>query len=124
MAQIFRRWLVAADFSRDLRDVGGVHLVTLKGELDMATAEGLAAWLVTVSGSAVVVDLSNLTFMDSSGISALVMARNRMIQDGNDLILTRPQPMVQRALEVVGLAGWLAPWDPGWGAQHGVTPYS
>jgi anti-sigma B factor antagonist len=113
---------MAADFSRDLRDVGGVHLVTLNGELDMATAEGLADWLVTVSGSAVVVDLSGLTFMDSSGISALVMARNRMVEDGNDLILTRPAPMVQRALEVVGLAGWLAPWDPHWDVRPSVTP--
>ena len=99
--------------------VGEVHLVALRGELDMATAGGLADWLTCIAGSTVVVDLTELTFMDSSGITALVIARNRMAEDGNELILTRPQPIVRRALEVTGLTSWLVDWDPRWGdKQH------
>jgi anti-sigma B factor antagonist len=71
---------VTAEFSRRVTDVGDVHLVALTGELDMDTAEGLSDWLVGISGSVVVVDLSGLTFMDSSGISALVGARNRLTE--------------------------------------------
>ena len=80
----------------------------------MATAESLADWLASVANSTVVVDLSELTFMDSSGITALVKARNRMAEEGNDLIFTRPHPIVRRVLEVTGLTGWLVDWDPRW----------
>ncbi len=107
-----------SDFSRKVtNNLGGaVHVVSLQGELDMATAEGLAEWLVGISGSTVVVDLSELTFMDSSGITAIVMARNQMLEMGDDLILTRPHPNVERALEVVGLGAWVTDWDPAWAA--------
>ena len=80
----------------------------------MATAECLVDWLACIAGSTVVVDLSELTFMDSSGITALVKARNRMADEGNELILTRPHPIVRRALEVTGLTSWLVDWDPRW----------
>jgi anti-sigma B factor antagonist len=117
--------VATADFSREVTTAGEICLVTLSGELDMSTAEGLTDWLVEVAGSAVVVDLSGLTFMDSSGISALVTARNRMTEDGKDFILTRPGTIVMRALEVVGLAEWLTPWDPRWDrGRPGVTPSS
>ena len=106
---------MAADFVRKVVDLDNVHLVALEGELDMDTAEGLSDWLVEIGGSQVVVDLSGLSFMDSSGISALVTARNHLVRAGNDLLLTRPVPIVRRALEVVGLAGWVHEWNPSWG---------
>lgn len=48
-------------FSFSVTDVGDVHIVSLRGELDIATAGGLADWLVDVSGSLVVIDLGQLT---------------------------------------------------------------
>lgn len=105
---------VSAAFSRRVKDVGDLHVVALQGELDMATAEGLSDWLVDQSGSVVVVDLSELTFMDSSGISALVVAQNQMTEQGDSLVLTRPSPMVRKTLEVVGLGGWISDWNPDW----------
>ena len=107
---------MAPDFSLKVTDVGDIHVVALRGELDMATAAGLTDWLVAISGSSVVVDLSGLTFMDSSGINALVMARNRIVDSGNSLILARPSPIVKRTLEIVGLADWVQPWDHRWDA--------
>ena len=56
--------------------------MALHGELDIVSAYDLALALVEVAGSTVVVDLSDLTFMDSTGISALVMARKRILDDG------------------------------------------
>ena len=82
----------------------------------MYTADGLSDWLVETAASPVVVDLSELTFMDSSGIAALAIARNRMEANGDELMLTRPQPSVQRVLELVGMVDWLTDWDPKWNA--------
>jgi anti-sigma B factor antagonist len=107
--------VLLADFSRKATKVGDVHVVALRGEMDMATVGDLSDWLVEIAGSSVVVDLSQVAFMDSSGIAALVQARNRMAEDGNELILTRPIPMVKRILEIVALTGWVQNWNSQWG---------
>ena len=80
-------------FSFTSRDVPGIHMVALHGELDIASVNGLADALVKVAGSTVVVDLSGLTFMDSTGIGTLVVARNRILAKGlGQLVVTRPTP--------------------------------
>lgn len=101
-------------FSFSVTDVGDVHIVSLRGELDVATSAGLADWLVEVSGSTVVIDLDQLTFMDSSGLGAIVSARNRLIEKGDQLVLTRPRANVRRLFEITGLAEWIHGWNPKW----------
>ena len=103
------------EFSVTVRNLPDVHVVELHGELDIASAEGLSNSLVELAGSTLVVDLSDLTFMDSSGIGALVRARNRIKDEGlGDLVLTRPGVIVRRALEIVGLDAWIVEWSPNW----------
>ena len=97
-----------------VRNVHGAQVVAVSGELDLATAGALSNQLAETSGSPVVVDLADLSFMDSSGISCLVVAKTRMDDEGRTLILTRPQPRVEEALDIVGLADWLRPWSPEW----------
>ena len=101
-------------FSYSVVDRGDVHVVSFRGELDMATAKGLSDWLVDVSGSTVVIDLDELTFMDSSGIATIIEARNRMIEKGDWLVLTRPRENIRRVFEVTGLSELLSGWDPLW----------
>ena len=98
-------------FSRSVTNVGDSHIVALRGELDVATAEGLFDWLTEVSGSTVVVDLSELTFMDSSGISVMIQAKNAF---GDSFVITRPRPNIRRVFEITGLSDWLTDWDPEW----------
>jgi anti-sigma B factor antagonist len=106
---------VLPEFSFTVRDLPDLHVVALHGELDIASADDLAHSLVELAGSTVVVDLSDLTFMDSSGIGALVRARNRIKANGQgDLVLTRPGAIVGRALEIVGLSAWILEWAPDW----------
>ena len=86
-------------------------IVKLHGELDTATADGVADAGVEIAGSTVVVDMSELTFMDSTGITALAIARNRILAANEDqLVVTRPTGIVRRALEVVGLSAWIVDW--------------
>jgi anti-sigma B factor antagonist len=103
------------EFSITVRDLPDVHVVTLRGELDVTSADGLSNSLVELAGSTLVVDLSGLTFMDSSGIGAVVRARNRIKAEGlGDLVLTRPSAIVHKALEIVGLSAWIVDWSPDW----------
>ncbi len=106
---------MSPDFSISARDLPGIHIVSLQGELDMATADGLSDALAEIAGSTVIVDLSQLTFMDSTGITAIVAARNRILAEGQgQLVVTRPGGIVRRALEIVGLGGWIVEWSPDW----------
>lgn len=102
---------VSADFSRKVTTLGDVHVVTLEGELDLDTARGLTEWLMEISGSTMVIDLAGLSFMDSAGISAIARARTEL---GDDLVLTRPRPHVQRVLEITGLESWICDWNTDW----------
>ena len=106
---------VLPEFSLTSRNLPGLHIVALHGELDLASADGLAEALVEIAGSTLVVDLADLSFMDSSGIGALVVARKRIRAKGlGELVVTRPTAIVQKVLEIVGLAGWIAEWSPDW----------
>jgi anti-sigma B factor antagonist len=77
----------------------------LLGELDLAGVEVLmsAVEQAAARGGDLVLDLRELTFLDSSGISAFVrIARERA--DGRTLVLEAPRPEVRRLLDLVGLS--------------------
>jgi anti-sigma B factor antagonist len=95
-------------------DFEGGRLFALRGELDASTCRGLSERLVGPPGSLVVVDLDQLTFMDSSGLGAIHVARRMAIKDGGTLVLCRPRLIVSRVLQITGLDSWVADWDEGW----------
>ncbi len=105
-------------------DFDGGRVFVLRGELDASTCPGLIECLTGPSGCLVVVDLSQLTFIDSSGLGALHAAKQRAIKNGGTLVVSRPSPMVHRVLEITGLDMWLADWDTDWskGPAVGCTP--
>jgi anti-anti-sigma factor len=95
-------------------DVDGGCVFVLSGELDASTCQGLAERLTGPPGSLVVVDLGDLTFMDSSGLGAIHRARREAIKNGGNLVVSRPSPIVYRVLEITGLDTWVTDWDPKW----------
>jgi anti-anti-sigma factor len=106
-------------------DFEGGRVFTLSGELDAYSCQGLADRLIGSPGSLVVVDLLQVSFMDSSGLGAIHEARRVAIKDGGSLVVCRPSPMVSRVLEITGLDIWITDWDPKWSngsavhARHG-----
>ena len=99
------------EFSIAASDRDGRAHLTLRGELDLATAPELEQ-LVNEhidAGQEVVVDLRGLEFMDSSGIRVLVAAHARAGRTGARLVVVRPAPgnAVAKIVEVSGLDGEL-----------------
>lgn len=77
----------------------------LVGELDLTTTETLEAALreaVVPEGAELVLDLSDLAFMDSMGIRVLLTTAQRY-NDEAGLVLRNPHGEVLRVLEVAGL---------------------
>jgi anti-sigma B factor antagonist len=91
----------------DLRRQGDATIVCLAGEIDLYNAEAvLNALRKACSGAgAVVVDLSDVDFADSTMIGVLLEARSRL--EGRPLKLVGPPPQVVRVLEVCGVDGRL-----------------
>lgn len=86
--------------------VGAAPVVSVRGELDLATAERFWEFLYAVidtHGPDVVVDLSDLAFCDAHGLSAFVRAANRAEAAGGRLTLVAPRPLVARVLRITGL---------------------
>jgi anti-sigma B factor antagonist len=90
-----------------LEQSGETPVVRVVGEVDIATAPSLRERLEQVLAPArrVVVDLSEVTFLDSTGLSVLVGAWKRLSGEGleGDLRLVVVRPTIQKVLEITGL---------------------
>ena len=84
----------------------GVSVARLSGELDMASGSDIAGTLRRIGGAApfhIVVDLSGLTFIDSSGLNALVASSREVGAAGGSIAFAEPSAHVARILEIVRL---------------------
>ena len=82
--------------------------VTLKvgGEVDILTSPVLEAELTTVldeGSSSIVLDLEDVTFLDSTGLSVLLACSKRCQSQGGSIRLVSLQRNVRRVLEITGL---------------------
>jgi anti-anti-sigma factor len=81
--------------------------IMLDGELDMATVDSFRTFLNDLHyepGVHVVFDIGALTFMDSSGLNAIMEALRKLRLIGGDMAIVKPTPAVQRLLDISGLA--------------------
>ena len=85
-------------------DAAWVHV---GGDLDLSTAPHLRQTLQEAQEQArlVVLDLRELSFMDSSGVHAMVDASRRARKAGRRLILLRGPPNIDRTFELTGTMG-------------------
>ena len=82
-------------------------VVTVNGEVDLATAPELEACVLRAlegAPSSVVLDLGGLTFIDSSGLRTLVSASRAAATHGATLALRNVPSHAQRVLDLTGLA--------------------
>ena len=81
-------------------------LLVLSGELDIASAPELEQALAEIhpeQTKLVVVDLRALEFMDSTGLSIIVRAHQRLSEHSCELTLVKGPPQVQRLLDLTGV---------------------
>ncbi|MBS3694117.1 STAS domain-containing protein [Rhodococcus qingshengii] len=84
----------------------GVVVISPQGRLNMVSAPGLRAHLheLVESGSArIVVDLSGIEFIDSSGLGVLISGLKIARQAGGDLRIAAPSLQVETVLELTNL---------------------
>jgi anti-sigma B factor antagonist len=93
-----------------LASVGAVSVVSVEGELDMATTDRLADVLegLQLAGGDIAIDVSALEFIDSTGLQQIVAADQRARTRGCSLLLVGAGGACLRALELSGIAEHLA----------------
>lgn len=94
---------MSLDVTTEARD--GVTLVVLGGELDIYTVAGFRRYLedVDAGSTPVVIDLTDVTLLDSSGLGALVSLLNRVRAGDGQLGLICPHRRLRRVFEITGL---------------------
>ena len=96
-----------SDFRVEVRTEGRASVVVVRGELDLATSPELEDQLRRIwdTGSEqLVIDLRELEFMDSTGLSIIVKAHQRLSDEGRRLSLVRGSQQVQRLLDLTGVS--------------------
>jgi anti-sigma B factor antagonist len=85
---------------------GGTVVLTVQGEVDMATVDGLRARLTDACerGAAVTVDLRRVSFLDCTGLRLLLEQAELSARSGCELELIPGPPCVQRLFELTGAA--------------------
>lgn len=93
-------------------------LVRVGGEVDLSNAARLAEAIESASGEdAILVELSGLEFIDSTGLSVLLDAAKRSREHGRKLRVRGARGQVRRVLEVAGVHDWLLQDDSPTGAD-------
>jgi anti-sigma B factor antagonist len=83
------------------------HVIALRGELDVATVPALAEALraaIARGRTALVIDLLELTFLDSTGLMVLLNGLRRVMRSDGRLVLACTNPTVLRLFEITGTA--------------------
>jgi len=96
-----------ADLSIRVQTSGDRTIFAVDGEIDLYTAPVLRERVVAAVGDApgtLVIDLSDVPFMDSSGLGVIVGCLKRAREAGGDLTLvTRPRSAPTKLLSLTGL---------------------
>jgi len=97
---------LSQEFGVSIDQVDGHSNVRVTGEVDLATATELRQRLnaVIAAGTGDVdLDLSDVTFLDSSGVSVLLAARHALHDTRHQLTVRNPSKPVLRVLELSGV---------------------
>ena len=105
-------------FSVDISHVDGRNAVRFIGELDMEaanTAKDRALDALSAFGDGpLFIDLSDLSFCDSSGLHALTLVAQTARSDGRLVVLVRPRQAVRQVLRIAGLDSEFVIEDEDW----------
>jgi anti-anti-sigma factor len=81
-------------------------VVYAAGDIDISTAPQLFEFLEELTGN-VVLDLTDVTFLELHGLVVLIAAQRRLLEHRADLRLRNPKVSVRRTLQLAGIHAWI-----------------
>ena len=100
-------------FRVEVHNANGATVIAVSGELDLASSPALQEELDRVASDStlLIIDLRELDFMDSTGLSVLVRAHQRAEEQGRRLAMVKGPQQVQRLLSLTGVSDRLTVVD-------------
>lgn len=99
---------MAQQLTIDESIVGSHTVLEIAGEIDLATAPQFEAKVATMDAATpLVVDMSNVTFMDSTGLRVLIGAHERAKEAGGRVSIVAADGPVTKLLAITGVDAWL-----------------
>jgi anti-sigma B factor antagonist len=98
---------VPSNLSVEVHNGNDAVVIGVSGELDLASSPALESELergAAAKAALVIVDLRQLEFMDSTGLSVLVRAHQRATENGQRFGVVKGAQQVQRLLSLTGVA--------------------
>jgi anti-anti-sigma factor len=92
-------------FDVDVQELGSAAQVRLSGEIDLAAVEAIETALAPLEERhrTLILDLREVTFLDSTGLRAIVSADARARKNGVELKIVRGPERIQKILYLAGL---------------------
>lgn len=91
----------------ETEQIGGALVVKLYGEIDQHCVseirDDIDRQIAIRNINSLIVDLGGVEFMDSSGIGMIMGRYKNMVSSGGKMMLVRPQPQVDKVLELSGI---------------------
>lgn len=91
----------------ETEQIGGALVVKLYGEIDhhcvSEIRDDIDRQIAIRNINSLIVDLGGVEFMDSSGIGMIMGRYKNMVSRGGKMMLVRPQPQVDKVLELSGI---------------------
>ena len=99
---------------RSTSDDTGRHVLVFDGEIDLRTCGALRDEITAAAedSATVVLDLRDVTFMDSPGLGTLIYCHQRLAEDQATLVVRAPRGDVQELFDMVQLDAMI-PIEPG-----------
>ena len=95
-----------------ISDLGALRVAVVDGEVDMASADHFErAMFKSLAAAHLIVDLAACTFLDSSGLRALVSASRQADRLGHQMVIARPSQRVTQLLELTGIIAAIPIFD-------------
>ena len=121
---------MAEGFTTEVNATDEATVIHVAGEIDIATAGRLRDVIEPHMGpkQKIILDFSQVEFMDSACLKVLVQARGRLTENGGSLILRNPSTAAHRLLTVAGANDLLEadardhPSDSSWPATFDTGP--
>ncbi|CAB4871488.1 unannotated protein [freshwater metagenome] len=109
------------EFAADARFEGGLHIVAVRGELDVHTAPILSSVVLPLieAGTRVAIEMSAVGLMDSTGLASLVGARAKARDMNGYVCLVSPTERVEKVLQITGMDTLIDVFDSIESAQLG-----
>lgn len=92
--------------NKNIIEVSKTNMVSIRGEIDIYSIEKFRDTIeekIKTQASEIILDCSELSYMDSTGMGVLIELRNKTKELGQKIIMMNPRPNIRKLLALTGV---------------------